>query len=645
MAARWGGPEPVGRIQELAGGVVAFNEEANLRGAVRSLLDQRLPTGVRWGDVWVVASGCTDGTVAVAESLAGEDPRVRVVVEPDRGGKARALGAVFARARGDALVLLNSDARAEPGSVAELVSAAGGKSAPYAVMGRPVIPASTTGRWTPMLRWMWDLHHEFHLDLLADGHGSHLSDELLLVSLPTVAPPPIGVINDGSYLAVWLAQRAGGRWYAPRAQVAIQVPARLRDHLHQRRRIHVGNGQVASLLREPPSTIPEQFFRRPGATVRLLVRLLRRENGISEFARLATAEWASYALAAWDRLPPRRDHIRWQRIERPTTPTGRGGDRPPLGGTPTEERLTSLLRIAQRFDAGVDVAQLHELLPSDAPPTPAALENWIRTRPDLALVRDGRVFATTPPGRPDPGRRDLATEYRRCGDRLWSGPLRFAQSLARCAGISGSVAYGEPRRGDDLDLFVVLRSGSLWWFLARAYLNLRRARWRDPDVGAPEVCLNYVIEDRAVVAEFAGRDGLLFAREALSVDLLAGDPYYRGLLASAPWMRSELPRLYDRRTVAPGAIEPRLAPLGVRVLNALVFPVLASYLQLVGLLRNAHARRSGPSDSQFRTETGWRRVAFASARFERLRTEYGEGTAPGPAPEAGAAPSRAAAAR
>ncbi len=645
MAVPWSvSPEP---IRELSGGVVAYNEEANLRGAVRSLLDQHLPDGVRWRNVWVVASGCTDGTVGVAETLASEDPRIRVLVESDRGGKARALGAVFARAEGDALVLLNSDARAEPGAVAHLVSVASGKSAPYAVMGRPVVPATVGGPLSPMLRWMWELHHEFHLELLADGRGGHLSDELLLLSLPTVVPPPAGTINDGSYLAVWLAQHAGGRWYAPDARVAIQIPSRLRDHLHQRRRIHVGNGQVASLLRTPPATIPEQFFRRPAATLRLLRRLLARPNGVRDFGRLAAAELASYGLAAWDLLPPRRDHVRWQRIELPSS--GSAPSAPAESETRdsdgTERRVAAMLRVARQFDTGLDLARLRDLLPADGPATPAAVERWILERPTIGRLDAGRIFAPEAEGRGTADRERRAAAYRRYATAVVEGPLGFAAPLVRCVGVSGSVAYGEARPGDDLDLFVVPRTGALWWFLLRAYVHLRLAPPVAVDGERPEVCLNYVVEDASAAREFAARDGLLYAREALSVRAIAGDPYYRGLLASAPWMRSELPRLWDQRSADPGGIDPQPAPRGIRLLNALVFPFLATYLQLVGLVRSSHGRRARGADGEFRTETALHRVAFASRRFERLRSDYGERRSVDSPADATPAPSGAPAAR
>ncbi len=209
--------------RRLVGGVVAYNEEQRLERAVRSLLDQELPAGVEWDRIWIVASGCTDGTVTAAQALARKEPRLALLVEPRRNGKAAAIGRILERAQGDALVLLNSDAEAERGAVRELWTAAAPWIAPYAVMGRPVPTADASGPWRGPLELMWDLHHEFHRHLQEEEGGAHLSDELLLVSLnPGISLPP-GVINDGSYLGVWLAGRGGRRIYASDARVRIEV--------------------------------------------------------------------------------------------------------------------------------------------------------------------------------------------------------------------------------------------------------------------------------------------------------------------------------------------------------------------------------------------------------------------------------------
>ena len=185
---------------ELIGGIVAFNEERRLAASVESLLAQRLPAGVRWRAITIVASGCTDRTTEVAESLAAAHAEVNVVVQPDRMGKASALREIFRAARGDYLVLLNADAAADPGAVAALLHTASSLSRPFAVMGRPEPAELPPARIGSGLRLLWDLHHRLHAELVASREGTHLSDELLLLPVSHLPPLPPGVVNDGAFV-------------------------------------------------------------------------------------------------------------------------------------------------------------------------------------------------------------------------------------------------------------------------------------------------------------------------------------------------------------------------------------------------------------------------------------------------------------
>jgi len=624
----------------LSAGIVAHNEEANLERAVRSLLDQDLPGGAGWNAVWVVASGCTDRSVEVAQRLTEEDSRVRLIVEPERMGKAHALQHVFRRAEGNALVLLNSDAYAEPGSVAELLRVVGAQPPPYAVMGRPVVPEDASSPWAGPLRTMWDLHHEFHCELQQLGGGSHLSDELLLMSLPTLPPIPDGIINDGSYFGVWLAQHGGRRLYAPEARVRIEVPVRVLDHLHQRRRIQYGNDQVTAVLGAAPSTLARYALHQPKRAITLIRRSTRgRPAGARRFVVLSAAELAAKALSTWDHVPPRKDHVRWRRIRTSGTPArAREASRPgwsaPAGSASPggiDGRVEAVLDVAAEFGTGVSLPELLQLLPNDGPRTISEMRNWLTVRPHLARTVGDVVCAPAAVRTPEVDRLERGRHHLLVADELFAGPLRGVLPWVRCACVTGSTAYGKPGPGDDLDLFVVTREGSLWWFLAYTYLAARVASGRRAAGSAPVPCLNLVIDDREAPREFSQRRGFLFAREALSARPVRGEEYYRGLLSMAPWMAGEIPRLYAEKNSNAPPPPPAPVSLAVRFLNAAVFPWLAAYLQLVGLRRDARYRAREMSDQRFRTETGWRRLAFASRRFERLRGRYG-------APESGPAP-------
>ncbi len=381
----------------LSAGIVAHNEERNLERAVRSLLDQELPPDTVWHTLWIVASGCTDRTTGIAERLAKEDSRIRVLVEPQRMGKAHALREVLQRAHGTALVLLNADARAEPGAVASLLRVGLGHTPPFAVMARPVVRSDSGARWSEELRLMWSLHHEFHLELQQLGGGAQLSDELILLSLPSFPPLPDGIINDGSYFGVWLSQHGGHRLYAPEAWVTIETPRRLRDHLSQRRRINVGNEQITAVLGAAPTTLAGYALRRPGPAFGVVRRSIRAQrNGFLRFGGLALTEIAAKGLAIWDRLPPAKDHVRWRRIE-VETPHEAMGLAPSLAPhapaqaaippTSLDRRVASLVEVGDRFGTGVPLEGLVGLLPRDAPASPLELERWLRERPGLGRIR------------------------------------------------------------------------------------------------------------------------------------------------------------------------------------------------------------------------------------------------------------------
>lgn len=632
------------RERILAGGVVAYNEEHNIEAALDSLLGQPLPSPWRWGTVWVVASGCTDRTVEVAESVAVREPRLRVIVEPDRGGKARALAEILRRARGDALLLLNSDATASPGSIGELLRTAVGEPVPFAVMGRPVPASDRDDPIGRMVRLSWNVHDEFHREVLADGKGTHLSDEVLLLSLPTAPPLPDGIINDGSYIGAWLTRHEGRRLYAPRATVKTATPSTLRDYLGQRRRILVGHHQIARMVGITPSALPRFAALHPRAALGVIRRALQRgHHRLSDLALLVCGELAATALAYWDRVPPERDHVRWQRIEAPArrerpveptssqavgSPSGVGGLGPRAPGPTSflDLRVGTLLHVARRFGTGIPIDELDSLLPPEGPSGLPELLRWLDERPGLAKVEGGRVF---PPDECPSGlsqRESRAEEYRRAAEVLVDRYLRPVLPWVRCVGITGSTAYGAPTAEDDLDLFVVTRTGALWVFLAYTYAAVRLGFRPAPGTARPPPCFNYVLEDRQAQTEFASARGFLFAREALNVRVLRGERYYQDLLAAAPWLGTEIPRLYAQRT---SGIHPRHeppAPWGVRLLNAFLFPPLAAYLQLAGLRRAARLRTQQNPEAVFRTLTGPRRLAFVSERFDQLRLDLAPAT-------------------
>jgi glycosyltransferase involved in cell wall biosynthesis len=299
----------------LTGGVVAYNEATRIRGALESLLAQELPPGGAWDRIWVVASGCTDGTASIARSI---DPRIQVIEEPERRGKAAALLEIFRRAQGDYLVLLNADAVAAPTAIRELLATAEPLHAPFAVMAHPLPPQPPDPGFGESVDLLWELHHRFHEFVIGRGEGTHLSDELLLLPTDALPPLPPGVVNDGAFVGAWLTTQGGRLAYAPAAHVTIEVPLRFHDHVAQRRRIVFGHREVTDLVGVPPLTLERYARHHPRRAAGLLLGALRgRPHALRALSVLVAAEISAGVFAQWDRVPPRRDHTRWTTLPEP----------------------------------------------------------------------------------------------------------------------------------------------------------------------------------------------------------------------------------------------------------------------------------------------------------------------------------------
>ena len=101
-------------------GVTAYNEAANIGRLLDALLTQQLHD-VQITEIIVVASGCTDDTVPIAESYVAREPQIRLSIQPRREGKTAAINVFLAHAREDICVLESGDTLPAEDAVENLV--------------------------------------------------------------------------------------------------------------------------------------------------------------------------------------------------------------------------------------------------------------------------------------------------------------------------------------------------------------------------------------------------------------------------------------------------------------------------------------------------------------------------------------------
>ncbi|EQA6225518.1 poly-beta-1,6-N-acetyl-D-glucosamine synthase [Enterobacter ludwigii] len=97
--------------------IPCFNEERNARETISAALVQRYPNI----EVIAINDGSSDNTAEVLQQLAQEQPRLRVIHLAENQGKAVALKAGAAAARGDLLVCIDGDALLDRDTAAYLV--------------------------------------------------------------------------------------------------------------------------------------------------------------------------------------------------------------------------------------------------------------------------------------------------------------------------------------------------------------------------------------------------------------------------------------------------------------------------------------------------------------------------------------------
>ena len=85
--------------------VPAWRAEKTLAATLDSILSQTW----RELEVLVVDDASPDGTLALAQSYAAKDPRVRVIAQPENGGVSKARNRGVREARGEWIALLDSD--------------------------------------------------------------------------------------------------------------------------------------------------------------------------------------------------------------------------------------------------------------------------------------------------------------------------------------------------------------------------------------------------------------------------------------------------------------------------------------------------------------------------------------------------------
>jgi len=279
---------------------MAYNEERNIGRLLESLGRQRTQ-GCRIDSIFVVASGCTDATESITRAAATRDPRIRLVSQPVREGKARAINVFLTQARDagvDVCVLQSGDTLPEEDTIERLVHPMA-QDPNVGMTGARVIPVNGKGTYVGrIVHTLWRLHHRLALEKPKAG-------ELVAFRNLVDAIPDDSAVDEVSIESA-ITSRGLLLRYAPEAIVLNKGPETITDFLKQRRRIHAGHIEVARRSGYAPSTMSL------GRVVRHVVSdMIEAPSEIPACVGAAALEAFGRALGTYDVYIARKSHAVW----------------------------------------------------------------------------------------------------------------------------------------------------------------------------------------------------------------------------------------------------------------------------------------------------------------------------------------------
>ena len=216
-------------------GVLAHNEAHNMMRTLQALLAQQLQQ-VAITEIIVIASGCTDATSEIAESVARTHSSIKVTVEEKRTGKAAAIRRLISMAAGDVIALVGADTLPEPTAIEHLVKPFADPS--VGMTGARIVPLNTPTTWLGFtVQMLWHVHHQLALRKPKLGE---------LVAFRNVIDNfPDNTSTDEPAIEALIAARGLRLVYTPKAIVYNRGPERPDEFLIQRRRVFAGQVRIA----------------------------------------------------------------------------------------------------------------------------------------------------------------------------------------------------------------------------------------------------------------------------------------------------------------------------------------------------------------------------------------------------------------
>ncbi len=216
-------------------GICAFNEADNIGRLLKSIFDQHLGRKYVLKEVIVIASGCTDETENIVRSFAKIHPKVKLVSEKKRLGKARAVNTFIAKAASNFLILQSADTLTSNTCYRFLLDKL--ESPNTGLAAGKVVPLDSINDFLGFANSLkWQLHHMINVRF---PERPKVGELIAFKKIFNRIPPETAV--DEASIEPLIHLQGFSIAYEPRAIIYNSGPKTLREYLSTRRRIYAGH--------------------------------------------------------------------------------------------------------------------------------------------------------------------------------------------------------------------------------------------------------------------------------------------------------------------------------------------------------------------------------------------------------------------
>ncbi len=277
-------------------GICAYNEANNIGNLLRSIQTQRLGS-VEIAQIAVVSSACRDSTNTIVRAMRQQDPRIMLIEQPQRKGKASAVNLFLRAATDDVCVLVSADTVLAPESIERICLPF--SDATVGMAGGHPVPVNSSDQFMGfVINLVWHLAHE--VSLSEPKFGEFVAFRKVLEAIPE------DTAVDEASIEAEVKRKGYALKYVPDALVYNRGPSNVGEYVRQRRRIHGGHLQLRRTTGHQVASM---------STIRLLrlvVRSLRpRWKPLAWTFSAMALEVYSRLLASYDFYIKKRNHHIW----------------------------------------------------------------------------------------------------------------------------------------------------------------------------------------------------------------------------------------------------------------------------------------------------------------------------------------------